>query len=166
VAACRALGLDAWHDPQNADPAFQRVRLRREVLPLLEDVLAGGVAEALARTAVLLQDDLAALDSVAAHRLSEVADVRPPDAPGHALGDAKLDVPALAAQPRAIRTRILRAWAAAAGADPLTAEHTSRLDALVTAWRGQGPVDLPGGRRVARSSGKLVVTCTAPDHLE
>src|SRR6266700_1877858 len=48
-AACEALGLTPWHDPHNADPAYQRVRLRRDVLPLLEDVLHGGVAEALAR---------------------------------------------------------------------------------------------------------------------
>ncbi len=65
-AACAALGLQPWDDPHNADPSFQRVRLRREVLPLLEDVLQGGVAEALARTAGLLGDDLAALDEWAA----------------------------------------------------------------------------------------------------
>ena len=34
-AACRS-----WDDPHNADPRFTRVRLRREVLPLLEEVLA------------------------------------------------------------------------------------------------------------------------------
>ena len=60
-AACAALGLEPWHDPHNDDPSLQRVRLRHEVLPLLEDVLQGGVAEALARTAALLQDDLDAL---------------------------------------------------------------------------------------------------------
>ncbi len=64
-AACRALGLDVWDDPHNDDPRLQRVRLRREVLPLLEDVLQGGVAEALARTASQLQDDDDALDAAA-----------------------------------------------------------------------------------------------------
>ena len=34
----------SWDDPHNADPRFTRVRLRHEVLPLLEEVLAGGVA--------------------------------------------------------------------------------------------------------------------------
>ncbi len=61
-AACAALGFTPWHDPHNDDPSFQRVRLRREVLPLLEDVLQGGVAEALARTAALTRADLDALD--------------------------------------------------------------------------------------------------------
>ncbi|MEO8888001.1 MAG: tRNA lysidine(34) synthetase TilS, partial [Jatrophihabitantaceae bacterium] len=66
VAACAALGLQAWEDPHNLDPSFQRVRLRREVLPLLEAVLQGGVVEALARTASLVREDLDALDAIAA----------------------------------------------------------------------------------------------------
>src|SRR5690349_17264266 len=67
-AACA--GLDVWDDPHNTDPRFTRVRLRHEVLPLLEDVLAGGVAEALARTAEQLREDVDALDAVAAQRLA------------------------------------------------------------------------------------------------
>ncbi|WP_460867234.1 tRNA lysidine(34) synthetase TilS, partial [Rhodococcus aerolatus] len=66
AAACAELGLDPWHDPHNDDPAFTRVRLRHEVLPLLEEVLAGGVAAALARTAAQLREADAALDAVAA----------------------------------------------------------------------------------------------------
>src|ERR1700733_2412524 len=49
-AACAELGVSAWDDPHNFDPRFTRSRLRHEVLPLLEAVLGGGVAEALART--------------------------------------------------------------------------------------------------------------------
>ena len=147
AAACAALGLEPWADPHNADPSFRRVRLRREVLPLLEDVLAGGVAEALARTAALLQDDLDALDEAA-----ELAN--------------QLDVGELAGQPRAIRTRVLRAWAAESGAGALTAAHVAALDALVSAWHGQGPLDLPGGVRVVRSSGKLVAVPPPPPAQE
>ena len=64
--ACAELGLTPWHDPHNADPRFTRVRLRTEVLPLLEDVLGGGVAEALARTAAALREDAEVLDDLAA----------------------------------------------------------------------------------------------------
>jgi tRNA(Ile)-lysidine synthase len=63
--ACAALGIRPWDDPHNVDPKFTRVRLRREVLPLLEEVLSGGVAEALARTAVQLREDCEALDTLA-----------------------------------------------------------------------------------------------------
>jgi tRNA(Ile)-lysidine synthase len=136
-AACAALGLEPWHDPQNDDPALQRVRLRHEVLPLLEDVLQGGVAEALARTAELMQDDLDVVEAAAA-------------------GPHDVEVSALEALPRAVRTRVLRRWALAAGASAVTAVHTAALDRLVTDWHGQGPLELPGGLRVSRASGRLV----------
>jgi tRNA(Ile)-lysidine synthase len=151
AAACGALGLSPWDDPHNADPAFRRVRLRHEVLPLLEDVLAGGVAEALARTASLVQDDLDALDALASSMINT-----PAATAGCGAGGIDLEIAGLADQPRAIRTRVLRAWADGAGAQPLTAAHVAALDALLTEWHGQGPVDLPGGIRAARASGKLV----------
>jgi tRNA(Ile)-lysidine synthase len=153
-AACAAEHLPYRDDPQNADPRFTRVRLRAEVLPLLEDVLHGGAAEALARTADLLRDDLDALDDLARATLAATAQpatAQPPAGrPGDGAGDA-LDAAALAAHPRAVRTRVLRAWAGG----PLTAAQLRALDALLTDWRGQGPVALPSGRAVTRSSGML-----------
>lgn len=70
-AACAAAGLPIWDDPHNLDPRFRRVRLRTEVMPMLEDVLAGGVAEALGRTAAQLREDCDALDALAAALLAE-----------------------------------------------------------------------------------------------
>jgi tRNA(Ile)-lysidine synthase len=142
------------------------VRLRREVLPLLEDVLGGGATEALARTAGLLRDDLDALDALAAALLEQrggIAGIPPAGSVDHG---TELDVAALAAQPRAVRTRVLRAWAHRNGTAPLSAEHTAALDALVTDWHGQGPLDLPGGRRAARASGKLMLNPTPPSDLQ
>jgi tRNA(Ile)-lysidine synthase len=141
--ACAALGLDPWDDPHNSDPCFQRVRLRREVLPLLEDVLQGGVAEALARTAALTRDDLDALDELAVIAARRAGGVL------HADG--------LEALPTAIRTRVLRGWAHAHGTAPLTARHTAALDGLITDWHGQGPIDLPGGFAAFRASGRLTL---------
>jgi tRNA(Ile)-lysidine synthase len=143
-AACAALGLEPWHDPANDDPTLQRVRLRHEVLPLLEDVLQGGVAEALARTAALLQDDLDALDA-------------PPFDQG-----TELDVAALELLPRAVRTRLLRSWSVTCGASEVTSVHTAALEALVSNWHGQGAIDLPGGLRVRRASGRLVAESPHP----
>jgi tRNA(Ile)-lysidine synthase len=154
-AACAALGLQPWADPHNADPGFQRVRLRREVLPLMEEVLQGGVAEALARTADLLRDDLAALDAQAAAVIDTLQAL--PQEASRGVDQRELAVAALTDLPRAVRTRVLRLWAAAGGAAPLTAERTAALDGLVTSWRGQGPVHLPGGVAVRRVSGRLVV---------
>ena len=157
AAACATLALPVWDDPHNQDPVFQRTRLRHEVLPLLEDVLQGGVTEALARTAGLLRDDLDALDELAAQHLSQVVRVSPANAPGTHGQLAEIELAALANLPRALRTRVLRLWATPSGGAPLTAERTAAIDDLITDWHGQGPVDLPGGVAVRRESGRLVV---------
>ncbi|MGS0687540.1 tRNA lysidine(34) synthetase TilS [Nakamurella sp. GG22] len=140
---CRTAQLVPWQDPHNSDPAYTRVRLRREVLPLLEDVLGGGVAEALARTARLMSQDLEALDQIAT-------------VVGAAAGrsDGTLDISTLAAHPEAVIGRVLRTWAASDGAGPLTFDQLNRMVAQVT---GGGPeqVRLPGGRDVIRTGGVL-----------
>jgi tRNA(Ile)-lysidine synthase len=63
----------------------------------------------------------------------------------------------LAALPRAVRTRIIRKAALAAGATPgeLTYEQIATIDALISAWKGQGAVSLAGGVKVERISGRL-----------
>lgn len=126
--ACAELGVTPWQDPHNTDPRFTRVRLRTEVLPLLEDVLGGGVAEALARTAAALRADTDALDELARQALIEAG------------VDAGLDTSRLAGLPEAIRLRVIRGWLLAGGASGLTAKHIRGVDTLVMAWRGQGGV--------------------------
>jgi tRNA(Ile)-lysidine synthase len=143
-AACQALGLPVWQDPHNGDLRFRRNRLRQEVLPLLEDVLAGGVTEALVRTAGQLQADLDTLDQLAGLALAAAA-----------VPDGGLSVEALTRHPDGILSRVLKAWAERAGAGPLTAGHVLELWRLVRDWRGQGPIDLPGGYSAQRTSGML-----------
>ena len=151
-AACAALGLPVWDDPWNTDPAYTRARVRAEVLPLMGDVLGGGVAPALARTAAQLREDLDALDDLAA---AELAGLRAPD--------GTLPARELAGRPAAVRRRVLRGWLRDAGVPDLQAVHLAAVDALLTRWRGQGPVDLPGRVVVVRASGSLVVR-PAADH--
>nr|WP_090338718.1 tRNA lysidine(34) synthetase TilS [Mycolicibacterium malmesburyense]CRL66708.1 tRNA(Ile)-lysidine synthetase [Mycolicibacterium malmesburyense] len=127
-AACAELGLTPWEDPHNADRRYTRVRLREEVLPLLEEVLGGGVAEALARTAGALRADTDTLDELADHALGGVR-----------RGDG-LDSAELAALPEALRLRVIRRWLLDGGAVGLTDKQIRAVDALVTAWRGQGGV--------------------------
>lgn len=159
VAACAELGVAAWADPHNTDPAFTRVRLRHEVLPLLEDVLGGGVADALARTAAQLRDDVDALDAVADAVLGEV--LAAPGGAGPAglgvAGPAELGVAALAGHPAAVRRRVLRRWLLGRGARDLTDAQLRACDDLVGRWRGQGAVRLAGGLEVLRARGRLAV---------
>ena len=71
-AACAALGLQPWDDPQNADPAFARARVRHQALPALEAALGPGVAEALARSARQFRADAELLDDLAAVQAGQV----------------------------------------------------------------------------------------------
>ncbi|MCD2110550.1 tRNA lysidine(34) synthetase TilS [Rhodococcus rhodochrous] len=149
--ACDELGYRPYEDPHNADDRFTRVRLRREVLPLLEDVLGGGVAEALARTAGQLQDDGHALDVWADDLLVTAR-----------REDDLLDTDALAAAPAAVRRRALRSWLIDHTATP-NETMLRAVDDLVVAWRGQGPVAVGRGPRtgtrlvVSRRRGTLAV---------
>ncbi|WP_199431644.1 tRNA lysidine(34) synthetase TilS [Qaidamihabitans albus] len=144
--ACAALGVEPWTDPHNSDPRFTRVRLRTEVLPLLEDVLSGGVAGALARTAAQLREDADALDALAAELLDR------------ARSGTELDVEVLAPAAPALRRRALRGWLLAGGVLELTDPHLRAVDALVGEWRGQGEVWLPGGFAAHRARGRLCLT--------
>jgi len=166
-AACA--GLEVWDDPHNADPRFTRVRLRHEVLPLLEDVLSGGVAEALARTAEQLRDDVDALDAVAAQLLAAAcARAAPsPTAPSPACSSPaapdptpaptapELDLVVLADVPPALRRRVLRAWLAAAGVTGLTATHLHAADVLAAHGPDRAGVAVPGGLELYRAHGRL-----------
>ena len=142
--ACKDLGLDAWSDPHNFNAEFSRVRVRTQVLPVMEKEIGPGIAEALARTASLLRDDADALD-----QLTEKT------AQGHDL--ASLEIEFLTGLPKAIRTRLIRRAIYAQGAPmgSVTADHVSAVEALVTSWHGQGEISLPGGVKVARISGRL-----------
>jgi tRNA(Ile)-lysidine synthase len=136
--ACAEAGLVPWSDPHNDDPAFARVRVRSRVLPVLEEELGPGVAEALARSAAQLRDDADALDALT------------PD-----LADEPT-VEELTALAAAVRARALKRWAERMSGTALTSIHVDALRALVEAWSGQGPVDLPGGVRIRRTEGRLV----------
>jgi tRNA(Ile)-lysidine synthase len=152
-AACAALRLTAWQDPHNTDSRFTRTRLRHEVLPLMEEVLGGGVAEALARTATALREDTELIDSLIAQAMT--TSVTGPAGEG-------LDTRVLTALPDPVRRGVIRSWLLAGGAIGLTDKQIRGVDTLVTAWRGQGGVavgsTLRNQRLVAcRSRGTLTL---------
>jgi tRNA(Ile)-lysidine synthase len=144
--ACAAMGVAVWQDPHNSDTRYARVRVRTEVLPVLERTLGPGVTEALARTAALARMDADALDALADDLLDRAL-----------AADDRLSVDVLRPAHAAIRRRVLRRWAVRAGvpAGELTAAHTEALDRLVSAWHGQGGVDLPGRVRANRQGDTL-----------
>jgi tRNA(Ile)-lysidine synthase len=151
-ASCAAEALTWWDDPMNEDPAFTRVRARRALVDLERD-LGPGVAAALARTADQLREDADHLDLLADQAVTD-------------LGPGPWAAADLAVLPRAVRTRVWRRLAVAAGAPAgqVSTRHTEACDALVTRWHGQGPVSLPGALLVTRSDGR--VSIAAPPRVE
>ncbi|HET6153885.1 MAG TPA: tRNA lysidine(34) synthetase TilS [Marmoricola sp.] len=132
-AACRADSLEWWDDPQNDDPGFARVRVRRTVLPMLERELGPGIAAALARTGEQLRDDM---DALAPH-------VR--TAYERMAVEGGLDAAEMidGGQP-AIYTRVVRRAAVAAGAieSELTRAHVMAVMGIL--GRSGKEIQLPG----------------------
>jgi tRNA(Ile)-lysidine synthase len=144
VTACQVEGLEPWHDPHNDDPGYTRVRVRRTVLPVLEEQLGPGVAATLARTADQVRDDVEALDALAR---AAYDDLRVPDG---------VDLVSLAETPRAIASRVLRLAALDAGAIDSELFHV-HVRALLDLATGAvtGEVQLPGHVTAVRDGGRL-----------
>lgn len=138
VGACEELGLEPWHDPMNADPAFRRVAVRRQVLPLLGELLGGDAVPALAATADRIAADQALIASL--------TDLTPTTSCAQLLADAG-----------PVRRRRLAAWLLGEGV-PVQGDQLAAVEALVVDWHGQGPVAVAGGRKVVRDGGTLVLT--------
>ncbi len=150
VAACNALDLKPWYDPTNLpDGGPKRSALRGKVMPALADVLGAGVVPGLARSAALLQADADELDRQARARMS-----RGGKTPASA---DEWPCEMLAELPEAIRGRMLKMLAESRGAGPVTQAHVKAMDQLVTNYRGQGSVALPGGYEARREYGRLIV---------
>ncbi|MDK4240126.1 tRNA lysidine(34) synthetase TilS [Corynebacterium pseudodiphtheriticum] len=172
VGACRELGVAAWNDPHNTDEAFRRVAIRRQVLPLLDQIIGGDATAPLVRAAELLREDddylhtltpklersMAATEQCtepatqpaepstqpATKPSTEPATQQPP-----ALEIAELGPPPLAR--RAI-AKFLQQHGARVSASTLEASI-----AFIHDWHGQGAVSVGNGLELARQAGKLVL---------
>lgn len=145
VEVCRAAGLEPFHDPSNSDPAFVRNRVRSEVIPLLCEVAGRDVVPVLARQAELIGEDVSLLDLLA-------SDLDPTDA--RSLREA----------PVALARRAVRRWlrtTTGTGAGPAAEMHPPSAAEVARVLRvAEGAAtacELAGGRRVARTAGRLRV---------
>jgi tRNA(Ile)-lysidine synthase len=143
VKACEELGLQPWSDPHNEDETFLRVKVRKNVLPVMEQELGPGIRDALTRSAQLLRDDADALDKLALDFWNR---------------DKSLEIEELTKLSKAVRTRVLRLALFESGISQLSAEQVAQVEALISNWKGQGEVSLPSGVKVSRISGRLTLS--------
>jgi tRNA(Ile)-lysidine synthase len=118
-------GLPVWRDPMNDDRRFARVRMREELMP------------ALRRENPQLEAALVRLADSAAEWAEAI------DARAARWGRFPIDVPALAAEPPAIRKRALALALDAAGIG-YGAAHLVQLDGLLAGRGGEREIDLTG----------------------
>ena len=142
--ACREARVEVWSDPHNFNNDYARVRVRENVLPLLEEEIGPGIVDALARSAKILREDASALDEWA-------------DSIFSVIDPSDIEISVLTPLPVAVRSRVLRRaiYAVGAPAGSISAAHLEPIEALVSEWRGQGHTSLPGGVKVCRISGRL-----------
>jgi tRNA(Ile)-lysidine synthase len=153
---CRERGVEFRSDAMNDDERFARVRVRHTLLPLLES-FNPRAAETLARTAALLREDSAALDTLAAALLGEARAEAPTDSGEGTTGAYPLKVDTLNGAAPALRRRALRLWLAGARGDlrRLSRAHLLGVERLLEGSRGGRVAELPGGSRVERRRGLL-----------
>ncbi len=149
---CHDSGLEPWHDPQNEDPEYSRVRVRRELLPALEQTLGAGMPEALARTAEQLREDADYLEQQAAESFAQFAKVKP--------NAIELPAAAIAAAPRAVSTRVIK-LALEKFAPAVARVHVLAVLDLALNYHGQKPLALRGVR-VERKGQTISMVSTKP----
>jgi len=136
VALCEAEGIVPFHDPSNVDPVFRRNRVRSELVPLLDQIAERDVALVLARQSAILRDE--------SQLLNELASKLDPS-----------DARALARAPAPLARRALRAWLTAGSEHP---PDSATIERALTVARGEAlATDIGGGRRLARTAGRLRV---------
>src|SRR5205814_3992177 len=116
-------------DTMNADESFARVRVRKQLLPLMESFNPRFI-QGITRSAEILREDNVALETAAA-RLLELSHQSGEKRPGNSL---RIDL--LRVAPVALRRRALRLWLAQHRGDlsriehARSEEHTSELQSL------------------------------------
>jgi tRNA(Ile)-lysidine synthase len=154
---CREREVEFRVDAMNEDERFSRVRVRRQLLPLLE-TFNPKVVEALARAALLLREDAGVLNGAAEWALKSASEeVKNEEGQGSAsiVGSLRVDVLRLVSAP--IRRRALRLWLARGRGDLRRLElvHLSGVEKLIEGERGGRVAELPGGAFVERKRGRL-----------
>lgn len=181
VGACRELGVAAWNDPHNTDEAFRRVAIRRQVLPLLDQIIGGDATAPLVRAAELLREDDDYLHTLTPkpERSAAATELITEPATQPATESATQPATKPSAQPATeqytepVTQQPPALEIAELGAPPLARraiakflqQHGARVSASTLAasiafihdWHGQGAVSVGNGLELARQAGKLVL---------
>jgi len=152
-AYCRLRKIRFLSDEMNDDLSFARVKIRKQLLPLMQS-FNNRIVEAISRTATQLREDGAVLVSDSDALLQRAA------VSNEESGETKvpaLDVKVLAAAPPALRRRAVRQWLSNARGSTRRLEmvHLLAVEKLLDGNAGGRVAELPGGGKVRRRRNRL-----------
>lgn len=141
---CHDCGIEFRYDSMNEDLAFKRVRVRRVLLPLLQD-FNPKIVERLATAAALLRDEHEELERLSNEHLK-------------AANKEELKIRDLLNLSPAMRRRVLRAWLENLRGDlrGLDLKHLEAVERLISSRKSGRLIELPGGETVTKTDGILV----------
>lgn len=150
---CRIRKTEFLTDEMNDDQKFARVKVRQQLLPLMQS-FNNKIVEALSRTASQLREDSSVLVDNSDALLRQAAVLDPLEDETETLA---LDVKVLASAPPALRRRALRRWISDARGSSRRLEmvHLTAVEKLLEGSVGGRVVELPGGSRVRRRRNRL-----------
>src|SRR5215217_9015279 len=150
---CRLRRIEFRSDEMNDDLTFARVKVRKQLLPLMQS-FNNRIVEAISRTATQLREDGAVLvnDSDALLQRAAVSNEESGETKAPAL-----DVKVLADAPPALRRRALRQWLSNArgGTRRLEMVHLLAVEKLLEGNAGGRVAELPSGGKVRRRRNRL-----------
>ena len=149
---CRIRRVKFRSDEMNDDNTFSRVKVRNQLLPLMQS-FNNKIVEALSRTATQLREDSTVLLNDSGALLQRATLSNPDDENKTPV----LDVKVLSEAPSALRRRALRQWITEArgSARRLEMVHLTAVEKLLEGKTGGRIVELPGGGRVTRRRNRL-----------
>jgi tRNA(Ile)-lysidine synthase len=143
---CREREIEPRYDSMNEDLVFQRVRIRKVLLPMLAD-FNPKIVETLANTANLLRGEIEILEEDKKGIRESEIDV----------SAAEIYLKELKKMSQAALYRVLRQWLANRRGDlrGLATEHIAAVERLIFSRKSGREIELPNGEIVVKEKGKL-----------
>lgn len=142
---CREREIEPRYDSMNEDLAFQRVRVRKILLPMLAD-FNPKIVETLANTAEILQRENEFLEEQKAEAAAEIF-----------FQSSEISAKELKKMPQAVLYHVLLQWLEANRGDlrGLETEHFAAIERLIFSRKSGRIVELPNGEMIVKENGKL-----------
>lgn len=145
--------VEYWVDPHNSSLDYNRVRVRKNILPVLEENFGSGVLKNLAKTCQISREDADVLDYVTDNFYGENIVVES--------GVASVSVDCLTRVPIGLRKRVFRKIIVEVLGGYGSHANVNEVDVLVESWSGQKYVSVENGF-VWRSNNTLFFSTNLP----